>query len=116
MAHVSRVDAHRGTARVDCREREPVVEVYVGHERQRGLLHERGEGRRKRDVRQRDARELAARGGEPLRLTQAGREVCEPAFEHALDPYGSAPSNLQSVYRYRASASHFYQPPSPYLL
>ena len=62
-----------GTASVDCREREPVVEVYVGHERQRRLLHERGESRRERDIRQSDTRELAARGGEPLRLTQAGR-------------------------------------------
>ena len=61
-----------GTARVDGGEREPVVEVYVGHERQRGLLHERGEGRRERNIRQRDARKLTARGGEPLRLAEAG--------------------------------------------
>ena len=105
-ADVARVQADAVCAGVDGLERERVVEVDVGDDRDRALAHDRPERLDVLVARHGDAHDVGARVGHLADLVHRGREVRGLRLGHRLDDDGRAPADLDAPHVHVSLRSH----------
>ena len=94
---VPRIDAKLVHARLDCRERQPVVEMYVGDKRNRTRPAHRSQGLRGFQIRHSQAEQVAAQRRAPRYLRRNRRRVVRLDVRHRLHAHGSASTDRHTA-------------------